>query len=180
MGYGPRVQALAGEPYVYHSGTAPGAARASAGFLPERGVGVNTPDVRICVLGQGVLALVAGHSLREVVLFLALRRKVRSVAGTDESPHGNATRHVEPAGSSSYIEISQPGWEFPAFPESTDPDDCAFYSVRTGGWRGAVEFHETGAGMEFRVDDQRLRRTGAERSPSAASYCRTHGRERAR
>lgn len=163
MGYGPRVQEFLGETYVYHTGTAPGVGRAYAGFLPDRGVGVtlgvNTTDVRVEVLGEGVLALVAGRDPEEAVPFLALSRKVRAVAGTYESSQGNVTVHVEPAGSDSYVEVSKAGWEFPAFPESTAADDYEFYSVWAGGWRGSIEFHETETGMELRMNDQRLQRT---------------------
>jgi len=161
------VQELLEETYVYHSGTAPGAARAYAGMLPHQGLGVtlgvNTPDVRIGALGQGALALLAGRDPEEVVPFLALRRKVRAVAGTYESSRGNVTVRVEPGGSDSYIRISQPGWEFPAFPESVTDDDYEFYSVWAGGWRGTIEFHETGEGMELRFLEHRLQRVNAER-----------------
>lgn len=163
MGYGPRVQEFLGEPYVYHSGTVPGAARAYAGWFPDRGVGltlgVNTADNRIGVLGQALLAIMDGQDPEAVVPFLSLRRKVRSVAGTYESARGEVTMQVEPAGSDSYIQLTRSGWEFPAFPESVAADDRAFYTVWAGGWRGSIEFHDTEGGMELRINDQRLQRT---------------------
>jgi len=163
MGYGPRIREFLEGTYIYHAGTVPGVGRAYAGFLPDRGVGltlgVNTPEVRIDALGEGMLALLAGRDPEETVPFLALRRKVRAVAGTYESSRGDVTVQVEPAGSDSYIEVSRPGWEFPAFPESTTADDYEFYSVWAGGWRGSIEFHETARGMELRLNDQRLQRT---------------------
>jgi len=166
IGYGPRVQELFDETYVYHSGTAPGTGRAYAGMLPERGLGVtlgvNTPDVRIGAIGAGVLAILAGRDPEAVVPYLALRRKVRDVAGTYESSRGNLTVRVEPAGSDSYIRISKQGWEFPAFPESVSGDGYGFYSVWAGGWRGPVEFHDTPEGMELRLLEHRLHRIDAE------------------
>lgn len=163
LGYGPRVQSFLGEPYVYHGGTAPGVGRAYAGWLPERGLGVvlgvNTPDLRIGVVGQGVLAILADEAPADVVPYLRLRRKVRAVAGTYESARGDVTVTVEPAGSDSYIEVSQSDWTFPAFPESSAAADYAFYSVWAGGWRGRVEFHETAQGLELRMLNHRLHRS---------------------
>lgn len=163
MGYGPRVQEFLGEKYIYHSGTVPGIGQAFAGFLPNRGVGVtigvNTAGVRIGVLGRSLLAILAGESPEESVPYLALRGKLQAVAGTYESPRGAMTVEVEPAGSNSYIEISAGDWAFPAFPETTAIDEYEFHSVWAGGWRGAVEFHQTGEGMELRLLDHRLQKT---------------------
>jgi len=108
------------------------------------------------------LTLLAGRDPEEVASFLALRRKVRAVAGTYESSRGNLTARIEPAGSDSPIRISKPGWEFPAFPESVTTDDYKFHSVWGGGWRGAIEFHNTGDGRELRLLEHRLKRVTAE------------------
>lgn len=163
IGYGPRVQEFLGGKYVYHSGTVPGMGQAFAGFHPNRGVGVtigvNTAGVRIGVLGQSLLAILAGESPEESVPYLALRGKLQAVTGTYESPRGTMTVEVEPAGSNSYIEVSAGDWEFPAFPESAAIDEYEFFSVWAGGWRGAVEFHQTGEGMELRLMDHRLQQT---------------------
>lgn len=163
IGYGPRVQEFLGDNYVYHSGTVPGIGRAYVGFLPGRGMGItlgmNTPDGRIGVLGQALLAILTGEAPEKTVPHLSLRRKVRAVAGTYKSHRGNVVVEVEPAGSNSYIEISAGDSVFPAFPESVDGDDYGFYSSWAGGWRGSVEFHETEDGMELRLNDHRLNRT---------------------
>lgn len=162
-GYGPRVQPFLGETCVHHTGTAPATGRAYLGFLPDRGLGVtlgvNNPDVRIGVLGRALLAISAGEDPEAVVPHLRLREKVRAVAGTYESPRGSVTATVEPAGSDSYIRVESPGLTFPAFPESTAPDDYSFSTVWAGGWRGTVDFHETEDGMELRMVDHRLHRT---------------------
>lgn len=164
-GDGPRITDFVGDRLVEHTGTAPGVGRAYAGMVPERGVGVtlaaNTADVPIGALGQGVLTLASGETPEEVVPYLGLRRKIRAVAGTYESPRGSTTVTVEPAASDAYIEATSEagqGWAFPAFPGSRSPDDYRFDAVWSGGLQRSLEFRGTDDGMEFRMGNHRLYR----------------------
>jgi len=165
-GYGPRVGELLDGPLVEHTGTAPGISRAYVGLVPEHDLGVtlgaNTSDVPIGTLGRGVLAIAAGAVPEEAVPALSMNEKIAAVTGTYEGYHGGLTVTVEAADSDPHLEITYedgPGWSFTAFPESVARDDYAFYTVRRGGLRSPVRFHETDSGMEMRCNVDRLRRT---------------------
>ena len=166
FGYGPRIRSFLDGTLADHTGTAPGISRAYVGMLPEKGLGValgtNTSAVPIGVLGRGVLAIAAGAEPKEVVPSLSLAEKLEAVSGTYEGYRGGLTVSVAPADSGSHLEVTYqdgPGWSFPAFPESTARDDYTFYSVREGGLRNRVTFHETANGMEMRCSVDRLERT---------------------
>lgn len=162
-GYGLRIQELAGERLVGHTGTAPGISRAYLGLMPGLGLGValgvNTSSASIGTLGQGVLAIAAGESPREVVPTLALRRKLERVSGTYEGYRGGTRVRVTVADPPTHVVVSYEDshdWEFPAFPESVAHDDYRFYRVRENGIREPVVFAETDDGMELRRNVDRL------------------------
>lgn len=169
-GYGPRVTEFVGDRFVEHSGTAPGVGRAYLGFWPARELGValavNASGVPVPALGQGVLALAVGENPTSAVPYLALRAKVRAVAGTYESHRGNTVVEVEPSDSEAYVEatnVSGAGWSFPAFPETMARDDHRFRTVWPAGLEQPLDFHETENGMELRLASHRLRRTNVPR-----------------
>lgn len=162
-GYGMQTTELMGDPVAQHTGTAPGISRAYLGIRPERSLGVtlgvNTTDVPIGSIGQGVLALLEGTTPSEAVPALALRRKLSAVTGTYEGYRGGTRVRVEAADSHITVTYEQgPEWEFPAFPETTAVDDYRFYTVRPSGARDPVTFHDTADGMEFRCNVDRLDR----------------------
>lgn len=167
--YGLRIRELVGERLVGHTGTAPGISRAYLGLLPglDLGValGVNTSSASIGTLGQGVLAIAAGESPREVVPTLALRCKLERVSGTYEGYRGGVTVSVTVVDPPTHVVISYKDghdWEFPAFPESVEHDEYRFYRVRQNGIREPVVFAETDAGLELRRNVDRLVRVDAD------------------
>lgn len=162
-GYGMQIKELMGEPVAQHAGTAPDISRAYLGVLPESGVGVtlgvNMTDVPIGAIGEGVLAILNGKSPTEVVPTIALKQKLSAVTGTYEGYRGGVTVTVE--ATDTHITITYedgPEWEFQAFPETTAHDDYRFYTIRSGGTRDPITFHETNDGMEFRCNVDRLNR----------------------
>ena len=164
-GYGLRLYDFANETLAGHTGTSP-VSRAFVGIMRERGIGValcvNTATVPIDALAQGTLAIAIGESPAELVPYVGLQTKTAAVTGAYEGYRGGVTATVDAADSGAYIEVvyeDGPGWTFPAFPESTAPDDYRFYRVRPDGLREPVTFHETTDGMELRCNIDCLRRT---------------------
>ncbi|MFB6233886.1 MAG: hypothetical protein ABEH81_02170 [Halopenitus sp.] len=120
---------------------------------------MNTSSASIGTIGQGVLAIAAGESPREVVPTLALRNKLERVSGTYEGYRGGETVRVTVADPPTHVVISYedgPDWEFPAFPESVAHDDYRFYRVRENGIREPVVFAATDDGLELRCNVDRL------------------------
>lgn len=165
-GYGPQFDEFLDDTVIWHTRTTSKISRAYAGFLPERDLGAilgtNTGAVPMEVLGKGVLAIVAGEDLVEVVPFLALRRKTRAVVGTYEGFRDRMTMTVKPAETMAGLDVTCDGGRgatFTASPELTALDDYTFYVVRENGIRIALTFKDADKGMEFRFGSNRLYRT---------------------
>lgn len=165
VGYGPRVADFLGDTLAHHTGTAPGVSRAYMGVLRDSGfgvtLGVNTSDVPIGAVGQGVLALLKGETPAEVVPKLGLQAKCRAVAGTYEGFRGSSGITVVPDDSERHINLAfgdTDGPGTPALPNSTHPDDLTFYLQGQHGRRHPVSFHQTPDSLELRFNVYRLQR----------------------
>lgn len=165
VGYGPRVGDFLGDTLAHHAGTAPGVSRAYLGVLRDSGLGVtlgvNTSDLPIGAIGQGVLAILKDKNPEEVVPKLGLQAKCRTVAGTYEGFRGSSGITVVPDDSERHINLAfgdTDGSGTPALPNSTHPDDLTFYLQGQHGRRHPVSFHQTPDGLELRFNVYRLQR----------------------
>lgn len=176
------LEPLLGGTVVGHGGVVEHAS-AYAGGLPDRGLGVavafNAADVPMQDVGQGMLAIAAGESPAAAVPGLGVREKVAAVTGTYEGYRGAVTTTVEDDGGRLSIAVEPWGVEFPALPESSDPEDHSFYTVAEGGRREAVAFREYESGMAMLWSRARLDQgvngvvgvtVGPEPSPATSSF----------
>lgn len=163
-GYGLQIKELLGERVAAHTGTAPGISRGYLGVLPESGLGatlgVNTTEVPIGGIGEGVLAMLKGESPTESVPMLSLQEKLSTVTGIYKGFRGAMKTSVEACGTHIRVSTAEdsPGFDFPAFPENSAHNDYRFYTIRSGTTRLPVTFHERDGKMELHFGVDRLER----------------------
>lgn len=118
------------------------------------------PDVPVDEAAHGALAVAAGEAPPAAVPSLGVRAKVEAVTGTYEGYRGAVTATVEGEDGRLAVSVEPWGVAFPAFPESSDPDDHSFYTVQHHGHRVPVEFREYDSGVALLWSLARLDRTG--------------------
>jgi len=91
-----------------------------------------------------------GEDPAEATRYYGLRSKADRVAGEYESFRGIQTATVEPDGATLEItlETALDDEHVTAVPETTEPDDLAYYAIDEGGVRVPVEFVPTDEGMD--------------------------------
>jgi CubicO group peptidase (beta-lactamase class C family) len=153
-GYGWMRRPFLGEDLIEHGGSL-GVSTAYVGFLADEELGValacnDSPATHPQHVGPAILAILQGATPAEATRYYGLRSKAERVAGEYESFRGIQTATVEPDGATLEItlETALDDGHVTAVPETTDPDDLAYYAVDEGGVRVPVEFVPTDEGMD--------------------------------
>jgi CubicO group peptidase (beta-lactamase class C family) len=161
-GYGWMIRDFLDDTLVGHGGMM-GTTTAWIGMLEDREVGVvvgcnRAPDRHPSVVGNGVMAIVAGADPYETVEPLALREKLDAVTGEYESYRGIKSATVERDGGTLDVTLSgfRSDWEMTLFPERVSDDDYSFYTIRANGVRTPVTFEVDDDGTDMFVQRWRL------------------------
>ena len=164
-GYGWMRQPFLGDTLVDHGGSL-GVSTSYLGFLAGERLGVavacnDSPPVHPNQVGPALLSLLQGANPATATHSYGLREKGEQLAGEYKSYRGILTATVERDGAMLDITLETAGDEqqFTATPETSDPDDLRYTTVRETGAEVPVEFEKTEDGMDLYFERWRLHRT---------------------
>lgn len=160
-GYGWRRRPVLGRTLVGHSGSI-GVASAYVGFTADREHGIAlaanaSPSYPLAVVGEGVLAVLAGED-PEVVPFFARRARFDRLTGRYESYRGVREATVSERGGILELGFGDPfgGGPVPLIPADARVEGYRFEAPTSSGSRRPVEFDVGDGGVDLYYDRLRL------------------------